>query len=80
MHVPIPTLGAGYSRSFLRGAVSAPRSLEQMGWMPEFVGNRVWRCAKWTISQAVVGPYAGLEELRPLVHARTPNFVLAWNF
>ena len=38
--------GLGYSKSFLRGAVSAMRALEEMGWLPEFVTGRVWRCAK----------------------------------
>ena len=40
----------GYSRSFLRGAVSAMRALDEMGWLPEFVTGRVWRCAKWATS------------------------------
>ena len=53
--------GPGYSRSFLRGAVSAMRELEEMGWLPEFVTTRVWRCAKWATSQAVGRPYASLE-------------------
>ena len=39
------------------------RALEEMGWLPEFVTGRVWRCAKWSTSQAVARPYAGLEEL-----------------
>ena len=59
--------GLGYSKSFLRGAVSALRALEEMGWLPEFVTGRVWRCAKWTTSQAVARPYAGPEELRAFV-------------
>ena len=55
--------GLGHSRSFLRGAVSALRALEEMGWMPELVISRLWRCAKWTISQAVVRP-GGAQGLR----------------
>ena len=55
--------GLGYSRSFLRGVVSAPPALEEMGWLPKFVTGRVWRCAKWGMSPAVARPYAGLEEL-----------------
>ena len=54
--------GLGYSRSFLRGAVSALRALEEMGWLPEFVTGKVWRCAKWSTSQAVARLY-GAEEL-----------------
>ena len=56
-------LGLGYSRSFLWGAVSALLALEEMGWLPEFVTGKVWRCARWSTSQAVARPYAGLEEL-----------------
>ena len=29
--------GLGYSRSFLRGAVSAMRALQEMGWLPKFL-------------------------------------------
>ena len=61
--------GPGYSRRFLRGAVSAMRALEEMGWLPEFITGRVWRCAKWATSQAVARPYAGLEELRSFARA-----------
>ena len=62
--------GLGYSRSFLRGAVSTMRTLEEMGWLPEFVTGRVWRCAKWATSQAVARPYApNLEELRSFAGA-----------
>ena len=43
---PFQLWGLGYSRSFLRGAVSALRALEEMGWLLEFVTSRVWRCAK----------------------------------
>ena len=50
--------GLGCSRSFLRGAVSAMRALEEMGWLPEFVTGRVWRCAKWSTSGPVARPYA----------------------
>ena len=35
-----------------------------MGWLPDFVTSRVWRCAKRSTSQAVARPYAGLEELK----------------
>ena len=45
------------------------RALEEMGWLPEFVTGRVWRCAKWATSQAVAHPYAGLEELRSFARA-----------
>ena len=45
------------------------RALEEMGWLPEFVTGRVWRCAKWATSQAVARPYAGLEELRRFARA-----------
>ena len=38
--------GLGYSRSFLRGVVSAMRALEEMGRLPELVTGRVCRCAK----------------------------------
>ena len=69
MQVPILALGTGYSRSFLRGAVSALQALEEMGWMPVFVGSRVWRFVKWTTSQAVVHPYAGLQELKAFAMA-----------
>ena len=55
--------------SFLRGAVLAMRALEGMGWLPEFVTSRGWRCAKWSTSQAVARPYAGLEELRDFARA-----------
>ena len=61
--------GLGYSRSFLRGAVSATRALEEMGWLPEFVSGKIWGCAKWTTSQAVARPYAGLEEFRAFAMA-----------
>ena len=61
--------GLGYSRSFLRGAVSALRAWEEMGWLPEFVTGRVWSCAKWATSQAVARPYAGLEALRSFARA-----------
>ena len=69
MQVPVPALGLGYSRSFLRGVVSAMRALEEMGWLPEFVTRKVWRCAKWATSQGVARPYAGLEELRSFARA-----------
>ena len=59
--------GLGYSRSFLGGAVSAMRALEEMDWQLEFVTGRVWRWAKWATSQA--RPYAGLEELRSFARA-----------
>ena len=65
--------GLGYSRSFLRGSVLALRALEEMGWLPEFVSGRVWGCAKWTTSQAVARPYAGLEELRAFAMACDGN-------
>ena len=61
--------GLGYSRSFLVGAVSAMRALEEMGWLPEFVTGTVWRCTKWATSLAVARPYARLEELRSLARA-----------
>ena len=61
--------GRGYYRSFLRGAVSALRALEETGWLPKFVSGRVWRCAKWATSQAVLRPYARLEELRAFAMA-----------
>ena len=61
--------GLGYPRSFLRGAVSAMHALEEMGWLPEFVTGRVWRCPKWATSQAVARPYTGLEELRSFARA-----------
>ena len=61
--------GLGYSWRFLRGAVSAMRALEEMGWLPEFVNGRVWRCAKCSTSQAVARLYAGLEELRGFARA-----------
>ena len=66
---PFQLWGPGYSRSFLRGAVSALRALEEMGWVPGFVISRVWRCAKWTTSQVVVRPYTRLEELRAFAMA-----------
>ena len=62
--------GLGYPRSFLRGAVSAMHALEEMGWLPELITGRVWRCAKWSTSQAVACPYAGLEELRDFGRVR----------
>ena len=61
--------GLGYSRSFLKGAVSTMHALEEMGWLPEFVTGKVWRCAKWATSQAVARPCAGLEELRSFARA-----------
>ena len=61
--------GLGYSKSFLRGVVSAMRALEEMGYLPEFVTGKVWRCAKWATSQAVARPYAGLHELRSFARA-----------
>ena len=61
--------GLGHSRSSLRGAVSAMRALEVMGWLPEFVTGRVGKCAKWATSQAMARPYAGVEELRSLARA-----------
>ena len=61
--------GLGHSGSFLRGAVSAMRAWDQMGWLPEIVTGRVCRCAKWATYQAVAGPYAGLEELRSFARA-----------
>ena len=45
------------------------RALGEMGWLPEFVIGRVWRCAKWATSQAVARPCAGLEELRSFARA-----------
>ena len=61
--------GLGYSKGFLKGAVSAMCALEETGWLPEFVTGRVWRCAKWATSQAVARPYAGLEEVRSFARA-----------
>ena len=61
--------GKGYSRSYLKGAVSALRALEDMEWVPPFVTKRVCRCAKWSLSPAVCCPYAELDELR--LFART---------
>ena len=59
----------GIRGASLGGAVSAMRALEDMGWLLEFVTGRVWRCAKWATSQAVVRPYAGLEELKSFARA-----------
>ena len=56
--------GKGYLRTCLRAAVSALRALEEMGWLLNFVGGRVWRCAKWASSGPVTHPYTGLDELR----------------
>ena len=63
--------GLGYSRSYLRVAVSALRALEDMGWLPAFVSSWIWRCAKWVWTVAVVQPYAGLGELRTFALACT---------
>ena len=38
--------------------------------MPELISSQVWRCAKWATSEAVVWPYAGLEELGAFALAR----------
>ena len=59
----------GHTTSSLRGAISAMRALEEMGWLPEFVTGRVWRCAKWATSQAVARPYVFWEELRSFARA-----------
>ena len=56
--------GLGYCMSLVRVAVSALRALEGVGWLPEFVTGMVWRCSKWSTSQAVARPYAAMEELR----------------
>ena len=60
--------GLGFSGSFLRGAVSALRALEEMAWLPEFVAAGVWRCVKWATSQACSGPHLrrswGAQEFR----------------
>ena len=74
--------GQGYSRSYLRVAVSSLQALEQMGWLPSFVSGRVWQCAKWASSTAVLRPYAGLEELKAFalacsIRARWPVYGLA---
>ena len=59
------------SRSYLRVAVSALRAMQDMGWLPAFVNSRVWRCAKWASTAAVVRPYAGLGELKTFALACT---------
>ena len=60
--------GKKFSRSYPKGAVSALRALEDMGWVPAFVPKRVWRCAKWSSPPEVCRPYAGLGELRLFAH------------
>ena len=49
------------------------QALEEMGWLPEFVTGGVWSCAKWSTSQAVARPYAGLEGLTNFVRACDGN-------
>ena len=63
--------GLGYSRSYLRVAVSALRAVEDMGWPPAFVNSRVWQCVKWASTLAVVRPYADLGELSTFALACT---------
>ena len=36
--------GRGYSPSYLQVAVSALRALEDLGWIPQMVTKKVWRC------------------------------------
>ena len=43
-------LGRRYSQGHLKGAVSAFRALEEMGWVPSFVTTHTWRCANWSSS------------------------------
>ena len=45
------------------------RALEEMGWLQEFVTGTVWRCAKWSTSQAVARPNEGIEKLRDFANA-----------
>ena len=61
MQVPIPALGAGVFKKLPTGSGIRFAGVEEMGWMPELISRRVWRCANGTTSQAMVRPYAGRE-------------------
>lgn len=59
----------GSSKSAMRGAISAARAIEEMGWAQPFVGPRSWRMARSAIDEdSNRRPYGGLDALE--VYAR----------
>ena len=60
----------GRSLSYMRGAISAVRALEELGWIKGVVRPRHWRMAKSTIRNTEEQrPYGGLEALSVLPHS-----------
>ena len=60
----------GRSRSYMRGAISAVRALEDLGWVSGVVQPRHWRMAKSTIRNTEEQrPYGGLEALSVLAQS-----------
>ena len=60
----------GRSRSYMRGAISAVRAVEDLGWIAGVVQARHWRMAKSTIRNTEQQrPYGGLEALSVLAQS-----------